>query len=221
LLQYVGFASFIVLVWDHIITFSDEVELMWKGRKGLFVYLFLLNRYLTPLSFIINLVGLSFRSFCKNFVRYEGCMFAIAIEIVGLMMYLRINALYPWHRWISRSLLLILVIETGVHVWLITRGEPVKHNLASGIQACTMIFDPTISSVASASAWIPLLYDTIVFALTIYRTLPPIWKRQASYILKRLFEDGLLYYSIIFSVAFVLTIMIVASPPGLKNIAAQ
>ncbi|KAH9987096.1 hypothetical protein BJV77DRAFT_802721 [Russula vinacea] len=53
--KYVGVAAFTVLVWDHILTFSDEVEYIWKGGKGLNVYLFLVNRYLIPLSFIVNL----------------------------------------------------------------------------------------------------------------------------------------------------------------------
>ena len=50
------------------------------------------------------------------------------------------------------------------------------------------------SGVASASAWIPLLYDTIIFGLTLYRTIPPIRRAEASYIIKRLLEDGILYY---------------------------
>ncbi|KAJ3973840.1 hypothetical protein EV361DRAFT_24861 [Lentinula raphanica] len=33
--NYVGVASFTVLVWDHIITCSDEVEYVWKRPKGL------------------------------------------------------------------------------------------------------------------------------------------------------------------------------------------
>jgi hypothetical protein len=52
----------------------------------------------------------------------------------------------------------------------------------------------TRSALASSSAWIPLLYDTIIFALTLYRTVPPIRREEASYIVKRLLEDGLLYY---------------------------
>lgn len=32
--QYIGFASLTALVWDHIDTFADEVEYIWKGRKG-------------------------------------------------------------------------------------------------------------------------------------------------------------------------------------------
>ncbi|KAF8959124.1 hypothetical protein BDZ97DRAFT_1761624 [Flammula alnicola] len=199
--QYVGFASFIVLIWDHIDTFTDEVELIWKGkRKGLYSYQ---NRYFTPLGFIINLYV------------------AIAVEVVGLMMLLRINALYPHQKWITRGLGALLIFETVVNAWLISRGEPVAHNPNSGIHACSMVFDPAISGAASASAWIPLLYDTIIFGLTLYRTVPPIRREEASYIIKRLLEDGLLYYSVIFSVTLVLTIMIVAAPPGTKNIAAQ
>ena len=113
-----------------------------------------------------------------------------------------------------------------------------------------LVFFSNRSGLASASAWIPLLYDTIIFGLTLYRTVPPIRREEASYIIKRLLEDGILYYryyiscfqfiyqirsdhpsfffkkkttitSVIFSVTFVLTFMIVAAPPGTKNIAAQ
>ncbi|PPR05867.1 hypothetical protein CVT24_006621 [Panaeolus cyanescens] len=77
------------------------------------------------------------------------------------------------------------------------------------------------SAAASSSAWIPLLYDTIIFGLTLYRTVPSIRRQEASYIVERLLEDGMLYYSVIFTVTGVLTFMIVAAPPGTKNIAAQ
>ncbi|GLB38200.1 putative expressed protein [Lyophyllum shimeji] len=52
---YMGFASFTVLIWDHVDTLTAEVEYIWKGRRGPIVYLFLLNRYLTPFGFIVNL----------------------------------------------------------------------------------------------------------------------------------------------------------------------
>ena len=60
---------------------------------------------------------------CLHFVRYEGCTVAIAVEVVGIMMLLRINALYPHHKWISRGLTLLLVFETLMNAWLISRGE--------------------------------------------------------------------------------------------------
>ncbi|KAF7297623.1 hypothetical protein MKEN_01385300 [Mycena kentingensis (nom. inval.)] len=241
--NFVGFASFTILVWDHIITFGDEVEYIWKGKKGPIIYLFLLNRYFTPLGFIVNLYAYLSPSWtyerCARFIRYEGATVAIAVEVVGIMMLLRIDALYPTRKWIPALLGVLLVVETGLNGWLISRGEPVLHNAASGVHACSMIFDPAMrvslvlgranssanpkrrSAAASASAWYPLLYDTIVFALTVNRTLPSIRKREAGYILKKLLEDGLLYYSVIFAITFVLTFMIVGAPPGIKNICAQ
>jgi hypothetical protein len=64
-----------------------------------------------------------------------------------------------------------------------------------------------------------------VFGLTVNRTLPSIRKKEAGFIVKKLLEDGLLYYryeqvylhigpskflsSVIFSITFVLTFMIV------------
>ncbi|KAF8208529.1 hypothetical protein K438DRAFT_1754419 [Mycena galopus ATCC 62051] len=212
--NFVGFASFTILVWDHIITFSDEVELIWKPKKGPIIYLFIFNRYFTPLGFVINLFGIQAYlsptwtvERCTRFVRYEGCTVSIAVEVVGAMMLLRINALYPRQKWISALLGSMLIIETGINAWLISRGEPVLHNRGSGVHgtisfalfdwsltsispACSMVFDPAISHAASASAWYPLLYDSIVFALTVNRTLPSIRKKQAGYIIKRLLEDG-------------------------------
>ncbi|KAJ3996639.1 hypothetical protein F5050DRAFT_72166 [Lentinula boryana] len=84
-----------------------------------------------------------------------------------------------------------------------------------------MIFDPAISTWASASAWIPLIYDTIIFALTMHRTIPELRSRDASFVIRRIFDDGLIYYSVIFSVNAILTVMILAAPAGIKNIAAQ
>ncbi|KAF8879497.1 hypothetical protein BD779DRAFT_1803360 [Infundibulicybe gibba] len=206
---------------------SDRVHM--EGEEGPIIYLFIWwNRYFTPLGFALNLFAylspvwtLDSLQRCAHFVRYEGCTVAIAVEVVGLMMLLRISALYTEQRWITYGLAMLLAIETVVNAWLISRAGPVLHNQASGIHACSMVFDPANSGAAAFSAWFPLLYDTIIFGLTLYRTLPPIWREEAGYILKRLLEDGLLYYSVIFSITLVLTIMIIAAPPGTKNICAQ
>ncbi|KAF9442653.1 hypothetical protein P691DRAFT_810261 [Macrolepiota fuliginosa MF-IS2] len=195
--QYIGFASFTALIWDHIDTFADEVEYIWKGRKGPFIYLFFFNRYFTPLGFIINLHAYLSPSCCARFVKYEGCTVALAVEVSGLMMLLRIRAIYSNQIWITALLSTILAIETGVNIWLISHAGPVIHSPLSGVRACSMVFDHTksySSVLASSSAWIPLLYDTIIFVLTLYKTVPPIRRAEASYIIKRLLEDGLLYY---------------------------
>ncbi|KAJ7822495.1 hypothetical protein B0H14DRAFT_2828530 [Mycena olivaceomarginata] len=221
-ISFVGFASFTILVWDHVITFSDERSLI------LIIYLFIFNRYFTPLGFIINLYAYLSPSWTV-----EGCTVAIAVEVVGAMMLLRINALYPRQKWITALLGVLLIVETGINAWLISRGEPVLHNKASGVHACSMVFDPAISHAASASAWYPLLYDSIVFALTVNRTLPSVRRKEAGFIVKRLLEDGVLYYRsapiltltlFIFLTRCESTVLLMrrsGAPPGTKNICAQ
>ncbi|KAF9468654.1 hypothetical protein BDZ94DRAFT_1232213 [Collybia nuda] len=217
--NYMGFASFTILLWDHIDTFSEElnpsdsiakVEYIWYGKKSTIVYLFLVRIY-HPYGHRI----------CNDFIRFEGSMTMIGIEIVALMMLLRIYALYYRRQWIVRCVALLLLIQTAMNAWLLTRGEAVVHNAHSGVRACTMIFDPDISILASSSAWLPLLYDSVATGLTIYRTIPSIRNKHMGHLMRRLLEDGLLYYIIIFAVTLVLTIMIIAAPPGLKNITAH
>ncbi|KAG2074464.1 hypothetical protein BDR04DRAFT_1151167 [Suillus decipiens] len=245
---YVGIVGFTILIWDHLVTSGDEIEFIWHGRKAIHVYLFLLNRYLTPLGFIVNLVAynlpswsseVSFDVLCsllainltnltaEHFVRYEGAMTAIGIEIVGIMMLLRVIAMYRHQRATILLAVLLLLAWIVVTAWLLihagrftVRYSFFAHdNLAYAFTACTMVFNS--GSIASASAWFPLLYDTYVFGLTLNRTLPAIRNKEAGRIIHTLFADGLLYYSVICTVNLVLAIMIIRAPVGVKNIAAQ
>lgn len=223
--NYMGFASFSMLIWDHVDTFQTEVEYIWQGRKGILVYLFLINRYLTPLGFIVNLYAYLSPAWtthtCSRFIRFEGSMTVIGINIVAVMMFLRVYALYKGQNVVLGVVIFLFLFQVCMNGWLLTRGEAVVHNELSGVLACTMIFDPEISVLASSSAWLPLLYDTVVLALIAYRTLPSLRLKNRYSIMKRLLEDGLIYYTAIFAVTAVLTIMIIAAPPGLKNITAQ
>ncbi|KAI8986078.1 hypothetical protein BD414DRAFT_515138 [Trametes punicea] len=219
---YVGIASYTALVWDHLITLGDEIEYIWKRRKGPLIYLFFLNRYLTPLGFVINIFAyfsptwtptLTFGR-CQHFVRYEGSMTVIGINTTALMMLLRIYAMYERRKPVVLFVAAAFCVEFGVNAWLLTHGVGT---------ACTMIFDPdTVKGpIASASAWLPLLYDTIVFVLTIKRTYKGLRNPTVGRIMRILLKEGLLYYSVIFTITLILTLMIVSAPDGLKNVTAH
>ncbi|KAJ7581708.1 hypothetical protein C8J56DRAFT_1101128 [Mycena floridula] len=148
-------------------------------------------------------------------------MTVININIVGLMMFLRIRALYYSQILIHVIGGFLLIAQITIMAFVMTKAERIAHNPAYDVTACTMIFAPGTSGLASASAWMPLLYESTIFGLTLNRTLPEIRNKSQSYVIKRLFKDGLLYYSIIFAVNAVLTLMIISTPSGLKNITAQ
>ncbi|KAJ3729479.1 hypothetical protein C8R42DRAFT_652061 [Lentinula raphanica] len=231
------------MLWDHVDTFTTEVKYIWPrvGERKPIVYLFLIvcngqlpivhrsssdlqNRYIMPLGFIINLVAY-FKidaETCRHFVRYEGAMTMIGINVVGLMMLIRIFALYKDQKWVVTGVASLLIAEIGVYSWLMSTGEPVQHH--PNITSCTMIFGESNPAASSASAWIPLLYDTVIFSLTLHATIPSVRNAQGSaaiYIMKQLLKDGLIYYSVICAVNLALTTMIVAAQPGLKNVLAQ
>ncbi|KAJ7574869.1 hypothetical protein C8J56DRAFT_1124651 [Mycena floridula] len=240
----VGFAGFTVLIWDHVDTFTEEacislfavayvsdsplqVEHIWGRKKTLITYLFILNRYLTPLGFMVNLYAylspVWTPEICAHFIRYEGAMTMIGIQTVATMMFLRIRALYDQKKWIIGGVGCLLAAQGIVYAYLLTKGQRVEHNPDSGVRACTMIFPPELfrSTLAASSAWIPLLYDTVVFGLTLYRTISAIQNKTQLTVIRRILEDGILYYSIIFAINLILTLMILSAPPGLKNITAQ
>ncbi|KAK1227762.1 hypothetical protein PQX77_009233 [Marasmius sp. AFHP31] len=228
----VGFAGFTVLIWDHIDTFAMEVEYIWLREKSWLVYLFLVNRYLIPLGFIINLyvytTGLPHESrnsrLCDRFVRYEGSMTMIGIGIVGLMMLIRVYSLYSKNMIVVAGVALLLALHIGINAWALTHGVRVDHK-DPGIRACHMIFHaekPWEEVLTSSTAWLPLAYDTVVLSLTLYRALPSFQEASPSReIMKRLLEDGVIYYGVILAITIVLTVMMRAAEDGLKNITAQ
>ncbi|KAI9058455.1 hypothetical protein FKP32DRAFT_1614891 [Trametes sanguinea] len=186
--RYVGIASFTALVWDHIITLGDEIEYIWKRKKG--------------------------PRMCQHFVRYEGSMTVIGINITALMMLLRIYAMYERKKSIVIFVGVVFCVEFGVNAWLLT------HGVAS--QRCSLTSsNHSKGPIASASAWLPLLYDTIVFVLTIKRTYRGVKNPTVGRIMRVLLKEGLLYYSVIFTITLILTLMIVFAPDGLKNLTAQ
>ncbi|EJC98459.1 uncharacterized protein FOMMEDRAFT_171079 [Fomitiporia mediterranea MF3/22] len=238
--NYVAFMGYTILVWDHVISFGDEVRFIWVRSKSPATYLFFVNRYFTPIAFIGNLVAyfsnwdeqvsFLFVSYPspnvsdvngRQFVRYEGSCTIIALEVAALMMLLRVWALYKGQNLVIASVILLLALETAIHAWLMTHSEPVPHDYNLPLRPCTMIFDPGLGGWPSLSAWLPLIYDTYVTVLTLYKCMPRVRSSSATYIFRVLMRDGLLYYSVIFLVNLVLAFMIVFAQPPIKNITAQ
>ncbi|KAF5360976.1 hypothetical protein D9756_004628 [Leucocoprinus leucothites] len=233
--QCMAFVSMTILVWDHMITFDDEVEYVWNGSNGPVKYLFLLNRYLTPLGFVINLTAYLLPAFsepyekCKHFVRFEGMMTIIGINVVALMMFYRVYVLYgnmsqKSGKRVTILLGIVLCVEIALNLYLVTRGVPVRH-LLGVTPGCEMIFDETVHrALASSSAWLPLIYDTLVLCLILWRTMPQFEHNTLfsfSRCHRQLLEDGLLYYVPILLVTLVLSLMITFAEDGSQNLMAH
>jgi len=221
--NYLGTASMALLLYDHLLTLDDEIQYIWRRRLSLITYLFLINRYLTPLGFIVNMLAYLSPLFtpevCVHFVRYEGAFTTVSVGIAASMMIIRVYAVYGENKGILALLALVLSAQVGVQAWLLSGAQAVPH--PAGEHNCTMVFGNNVGSWGSAYAWMPLLFDTTVLALTVLRTLGLVRSGRAGNIVRTLLRDGIMYYSVIFSANLVLTVMLISAPVGIKGIAAQ
>ncbi|THV03610.1 hypothetical protein K435DRAFT_650917 [Dendrothele bispora CBS 962.96] len=122
----------------------------------------------------------------------------VGIDIVAMMMLIRIFALYYHNQKIVvYGVASLLVVQIAVNTWLLTRGTGMTR-----VSSCTVFLSLTalVSSwIASSTAWIPLIYDTVALVLTVYKTLPQLFNKTGKIpgtfeIMRRMLEDGLLYY---------------------------
>ncbi|KAG2340671.1 hypothetical protein BDR05DRAFT_498483 [Suillus weaverae] len=98
--------------------------------------------------------------------------------------------------------------------WLAAKWFPLFSRYTPAMRSMTCRF-------SAARAWMPLTYDSTIFAMTLWRTLPIVKNKGAGRILLKLLSDGTLYYTIICSANLVLTVIIVRGPPGQNFVAAQ
>jgi len=171
---------------------------------------------------------------CNHFIRYEHSMTTVGITIASIMMLIRIDVLYPnrdmkkgkWfqHHPVVWGVLFLLIVHVSVNIYLITRQVAVVHNPASGIHSCTGIFQPHLPRAESAaSAYLILIYDTVVFILVLWKTFPSQtkYKGNAARILTALRHEAVGYFSVICVITLVNTLLISFAPEGIRNLLAQ
>jgi len=148
----------------------------------------------------------------------------IGITLSEVVMFMRIKALYPRVPALQAFVLSILLAFVAVNTYLLTYGAPVQHAAYPLVDSCTMITDLHVPVVLAAStAWLPLLYGTVVVCLTVRRTARSVLSKGAgaSQMLRLLLEEGLLFYGAICSITIFFTVFIFRAPQTVRNIAGQ
>ncbi|CAA7261193.1 unnamed protein product [Cyclocybe aegerita] len=228
--KYFQIASFVMLIYDHGITFSQEVERIWRPRFSGATLLFLINRYLTAVQFIIMIDAFHDPawppSVCKNFVKFEGASAVALISICELTMILRVYALYGRSAPVLIFLLALLVAQITISAYGVHLGFPVPSipGLPDGHTTGCIL---TSSSNFSSSLWIaPLVTDSCLFALTLWRARR--YLRNGGYadqklrIVQIVLRDGTLYFFVIFLANLMNTmIYFLSSALDLKAIGAS
>ncbi|KAF8815776.1 hypothetical protein BYT27DRAFT_6655343 [Phlegmacium glaucopus] len=208
---YFQIAGFVMLIYDHMLTFSDEVERIWKQKITGASILFLMNRYLTPLQFIIVIDAFQdpewTKKACDRFVVFEGAQTISMVGICELIMILRVYALYGRSKLVAIPLLLLLAAQIVLSSLGVNTGFAVP--LPPGVVGCIL----TGTSSLLALIWVtPLVTDSLIFFLTLWKTGQYIKKSGRSPTLDIFLRDGAMYFCVIFASNLLNTLIYFVSP---------
>ncbi|KAG8863484.1 hypothetical protein FRB96_008224 [Tulasnella sp. 330] len=170
--RYLAVAGFIVLIYDHLSTFSDEVQLIWRKPLSLVSILFLINRYTVPVIIAIDMYdkgGLA-RNLSDS-SNFQVLSFAVTHALVAL----RVRALWGNRKWINA-----LIIAMGTIYF-----------------TSTMVIDNVVDSQAFVPA---LAFESMLFLLTLGKAIQD-RRRDLSFsgVAGVLIRDGILYFLVISS----------------------
>ncbi|EJD05145.1 uncharacterized protein FOMMEDRAFT_166802 [Fomitiporia mediterranea MF3/22] len=204
--KYVVVASFVVMLYDNLLTLSKYFSLFWGPRRSRGSALFFITRWPVLLESLLYLIySLDFKSsepVCKMeayLTAWGALVFLIPLQVVII---LRTIAL--WER--TRSIIFVLfttamatdvallVLLTHLSISLDYMVDPLFAPFL-GCESGLISFNPK----ATIPCYIALIaFDTMIFSLTLYRALRTIRRTHLVTILVR---DGFFYYSVMLAIS--------------------
>ncbi|KAJ1306088.1 hypothetical protein OPQ81_010800 [Rhizoctonia solani] len=213
-------AGFCILIYDHILTFPQEVELIWKQQRSWVSVFFVLNRYITPLVLIVDIYdkgGLNDslpRSFCVGWYFAEAAWNLVAFGLIHALVSLRVHAIWGRPRWLSITLAILFLIYFVVTVVIAAKFQ-IEY-------ADTVAFNPIFKLCFAAVSphlwmcWLPaLVFECFVFILTLIKAIEHSKRKVNTPVVRVLYRDGIIYF-IVISLCSMFNMMVwLLAPPTL------
>lgn len=198
--SYLHLFAISILYYDHILTFKSEVAHLWARPKSHSSYWFFLNRYF---AFFTNIavLTLSFTTLsaqgCRTFTLFRQILLIVNQILVCVLLTLRIYALYHRSKVILTYMLSSGAILAGISCYVMF-GQ--KSSVAEQSAGCHTSLS-RISAIRLAGAWEALfLYDSILFSLTLYKTLKERKDNRITGInidlVSLILRDGCMYFAV-------------------------
>ncbi|KAH9992317.1 hypothetical protein BJV77DRAFT_945366, partial [Russula vinacea] len=234
---YFFLGAYTMLLYDHLLTLPSEVHTVWKKKKTFPLFLFILVRYYALLA--VSVVAFGYfstamtRSRCGHWMLFLPLGITMPLTIFpGILMLIRVYALYNRSQIILYGLSTWLLSQTIAGLWQYTvrGGRPAPLPLDNYEYHFCIYFPPkSIGHLSTMYVSWELGYDTLVFFLTVARTVYMHWRHQGVTsttggkpgLISNLVRDGAFYFGCIFSMHLMWVIMILHAPTGLRAIASM
>ncbi|CAE6520592.1 unnamed protein product [Rhizoctonia solani] len=220
--RYASLASFVLLVFDYVITVVPEFK-PWTWSKALFLW----NRYGTFIILLFDTIvalgggptdavsiasslgqsvpTLTILRYCLHWQKFQGWTGWLTNMTVEVIILVRIAAMYAQDKRVIYPVLALFFAQaTGMAAIIGTSFAKMKasHEYVPGFHICTLLGVPQGMYVYWATN---LAFETVLFALALYkayqhvsrrRGLRPSWSGPR--ILSVLVRDSILYFLVIF-----------------------
>jgi len=201
--KYTAAAGLAFLLYDHIISFSDEVELVWKAKWTFAKAIFLLLRYAVPCAFIVHnyqLAGLNLvqkpNSFCQVWFNIMVCLGMMTVAIGNFLVLLRLWLLRNRNRrFIFFTLILFVIANLAsiacVVIVLVNVNSSMMYD--PGLRMCVMAHRGLIGLLFAPA----VIFDGIALVATLWNALGRPRCQQMS-LMQYLRQDGFIFVLLLF-----------------------
>lgn len=199
---YLSVAASTMLFYDHVLLFSEEVNLIWKSRRSIWKYIFLLNRYFVPASLLL----IAYQdSLMINRGRYSTniCQGVVSFLAIAETLSSGVSTAFVAHRiwsvcgqrhciFVTLAISYIAVYGTALALSVDSIFEFFFLHViyVDILKECVVTARPIVVLVAYT---LPVVMDVVFIAITVWNTLDR--PRDASIPLSRyLLKDGAVYF---------------------------
>lgn len=218
--------------WDYVITFKDEVNYAWRGKKSWVFFLFLLNRY-CPLPYLI---WAFFAHWWPGFTQ-EACdrtafvgiaYYSFATLFAQIILTLRVYVVTGRNTILTAILVAVMVgqLAFGCYVWVVIHSLGAVVWPASGYDSYRLCLYNNSEAQIIAILSFSLVFDLLVFVTIIF-----VGHRTAGFtaagipsLLDRIVKDATMYFLVIFTSHLVVEGFLIFAPktyhllPSISNV---
>ncbi|KAF9552818.1 hypothetical protein CPC08DRAFT_754541 [Agrocybe pediades] len=211
--RYGHLAAGSIALYDYVITFGQEVELIWLERWSVVKVLFLANRYYALTSVIWDYYGIfdlaastKVRPICESFSIWQGVTNIAVNALAQGILQLRIYALYPDNKRVLGLMVSTFVASIAASSALSWRQiiPALSEGAQAGGQLCTVELPPF---KFKQLVWVPMLiFETLLFFLACVKGYqnfdrkpfgPFLFHRSCQRLADVLFRDSVIYFAAI------------------------
>jgi len=172
-IRFSAIGSATVLFYDHLITFDQEIELIWKKDWSILKGVFIFHRYLGLICLIIGLCATLGRDItdpiCSFWIQWEMWGYSTVVLTAELVLLLWIFVIYNKNRTILTILGVLFVAQLVSVVAILGQSFAqikISANILPGLDFCFLLNEPQFFYYY----WLPILvYNTAILALFIYK----------------------------------------------------